>query len=222
VSEPSKVSVVGPGGGEPIRLGPVRMRILQDGRTTGHRLAITESVLRPYTLSLPQHRHARHDEGFHIVSGTAVFTVGDTDYEAPTGTLVVVRPARRTVRQSRRRACRHDQHLRLRSVWSVLQRHERTVQGRRVDTAYSDRGGAPIRHPARDRARVRLPAARTSFPGTVAGNVSTGVRSSARRRAAAGRSQKQRSASTSRSGSPRSRRQAERGQVARRQVTARS
>jgi oxalate decarboxylase/phosphoglucose isomerase-like protein (cupin superfamily) len=40
----------------------------------------------------PQHRHAQHDEGFYVVSGTARFTVGDTSYDAPAGTLVMVPP----------------------------------------------------------------------------------------------------------------------------------
>ncbi len=92
MSEESQVSVVGPDGGEQIDLGPVRMRILEDGSTTGHRLGISESVLPPHTPGPPQHRHARHDEGFYIVSGTAVFTVGDTDYQAPAGTLVMIPP----------------------------------------------------------------------------------------------------------------------------------
>jgi mannose-6-phosphate isomerase-like protein (cupin superfamily) len=53
---------------------------------------VSESASRCCRRTLPvhQHRHARHDEGFYIVSGTAVFTVGDTDYEAPAGTLVMV------------------------------------------------------------------------------------------------------------------------------------
>jgi quercetin dioxygenase-like cupin family protein len=78
--------VVGPDGGEPIQLGPTRMRILEDGSTTGHRLGIGEITL------APQHRHARHDEGFYVVSGTARFTVGETTYDAPAGTLVMVPP----------------------------------------------------------------------------------------------------------------------------------
>lgn len=88
----SEVSVVGPDGGEVIDLGPVRMRILEDGGTTGHRLGIAESTLAPRSPGPPQHRHARHDETFYIVSGTARFTVGEADYEAPAGTLVTVPP----------------------------------------------------------------------------------------------------------------------------------
>ncbi|MFF5475092.1 cupin domain-containing protein [Streptomyces achromogenes] len=86
------VSVVGPGGGETIVLGSTRMRVLEDGSHTGHRLAIAESVLAPHTQGPPQHRHARHDEGFYILSGTVRFTVGDEDHDAVAGTLVMVPP----------------------------------------------------------------------------------------------------------------------------------
>ena len=39
----AQVSVVGPDGGESIQLGPTRMRILEDGSTTGHRLGMGRS-----------------------------------------------------------------------------------------------------------------------------------------------------------------------------------
>ncbi|MEV7203523.1 cupin domain-containing protein [Streptomyces griseoluteus] len=86
------VSVVGPADGETIVLGTTRMRVLEDGSHTGHRLAIAESVLAPHTQGPPQHRHARHDEGFYILSGTVRFTVGNDDYDATAGTLVMVPP----------------------------------------------------------------------------------------------------------------------------------
>ncbi|MDH6119076.1 cupin domain-containing protein [Kitasatospora sp. GAS204B] len=86
------VSVVGPGDGETIVLGTTRLRVLEDGSNTGHRLGIAESVLAPHTPGPPQHRHAQHDEGFYIISGTVRFTVGETDYDAPAGTLVMVPP----------------------------------------------------------------------------------------------------------------------------------
>src|SRR5439155_7805831 len=81
-----------PDGGEIIELGRARMRILQDGRTTAHRLGIGEITLAPHSAGPPQHRHAQHDEGFYVVSGTGRFTVGQTVYEAPRGTLVMVPP----------------------------------------------------------------------------------------------------------------------------------
>ncbi|GAA2917396.1 cupin domain-containing protein [Streptomyces mexicanus] len=86
------VSVVGPGDGETIVLGTTHMRVLEDGSHTGHRLAIAQSVLAPHTQGPPQHRHSRHDEGFYILSGTVRFTVGDEDYDATAGTLVMVPP----------------------------------------------------------------------------------------------------------------------------------
>jgi mannose-6-phosphate isomerase-like protein (cupin superfamily) len=51
--------------------------------TTGYRLGIGEITLAPHTDGPPQHRHARHDEGFYVASGTARFTVGETVYDAP-------------------------------------------------------------------------------------------------------------------------------------------
>ncbi|MFJ8489830.1 cupin domain-containing protein [Streptomyces sp. NPDC094038] len=86
------VSVVGPGDGEVLMLGTTRMRVLEDGRTTGHRLGLAESVLAPHTPGPPQHRHARHDEGFYVVSGSVRFTVGDEEHDATGGTLVMVPP----------------------------------------------------------------------------------------------------------------------------------
>ncbi|MFF0539628.1 cupin domain-containing protein [Streptomyces coelicoflavus] len=86
------VSVVGPGDGETILLGTTRMRVLEDGSHTGHRLGMAESVLAPLTPGPPQHRHARHDEGFYVISGTVRFTVGDEDIDATAGTLVMVPP----------------------------------------------------------------------------------------------------------------------------------
>jgi mannose-6-phosphate isomerase-like protein (cupin superfamily) len=88
----TEVAVIGPGDGEVIQLRPTRMRILEDGRTTQHRLGLGEITLAPHTDGPPQHRHAAHDEGFYVVSGTARFTVGQTIYEAPAGTLVMIPP----------------------------------------------------------------------------------------------------------------------------------
>jgi quercetin dioxygenase-like cupin family protein len=88
----SEVSVVAPDGGELVELGPARVRILEDGGTTAHRLGIGEITLAPHSEGPPQHRHAQHDEGFYVVSGAARFTVGQTVYEAPKGTLVMIPP----------------------------------------------------------------------------------------------------------------------------------
>jgi pimeloyl-ACP methyl ester carboxylesterase/quercetin dioxygenase-like cupin family protein len=86
------ISIVRPGEGELTLAGPVRLCILEDGSTTSHRLGIAELTIAPRTAGPPQHRHALHDEGFYVVSGTAQFTVGDQTYEAVQGTLVMVPP----------------------------------------------------------------------------------------------------------------------------------
>ncbi|MGF7237145.1 MAG: cupin domain-containing protein [Frankia sp.] len=86
-----EVSIVGPNEGA-ITLGAVTMRILEDGSTTSHRLGIGEITIPPHTDGPPQHRHAQHDEGFYVVSGTARFTVGETSHDVPAGTLVMIPP----------------------------------------------------------------------------------------------------------------------------------
>jgi len=88
----ASASIVGPEGGDVIRLGPITMRIIEDGSTTGHRLGLGEITIAPKTAGPPQHRHARHDEGFYVVSGTARFTVGSDTYDAPAGTLAMIPP----------------------------------------------------------------------------------------------------------------------------------
>ncbi|HTZ28956.1 MAG TPA: alpha/beta fold hydrolase, partial [Streptosporangiaceae bacterium] len=88
----SEISITGPHEGEIALSGPIQMRILEDGSTTAHRLGLGEITIAPHTDGPPQHRHARHDEGFYVVSGTARFTVGDTSHDAPAGTLVMVPP----------------------------------------------------------------------------------------------------------------------------------
>ena len=88
----TEVSVVAPDGGEAIQLGPIQMRILEDGRTTGHRLGVGEITIPPGTAGPPQHRHAQHDEGFYVASGTVRFTVGEKSYDAPARSLVMVPP----------------------------------------------------------------------------------------------------------------------------------
>jgi quercetin dioxygenase-like cupin family protein len=87
-----QVAIIGPDDGNAIQLGLVRMRILEDGSTTDHRLGMGEITLPAHTDGPPQHRHASHDEGFYVVSGEATFTVGDETYDAPAGTFVMVPP----------------------------------------------------------------------------------------------------------------------------------
>ena len=86
------VSIVGPEDGDIVLSGPTQMRILEDGSHTAHRLGLGEITIAPHTEGPPQHRHAQHDEGFYVLSGTARFTVGATSHDVGAGTLVMVPP----------------------------------------------------------------------------------------------------------------------------------
>jgi mannose-6-phosphate isomerase-like protein (cupin superfamily) len=86
------ISVIGLADGEPVLSGPVSVRIIEDGSTTSHRLGMAEIVLAPHAGGPPQHRHARHDEGFYVVCGTVRFTSGEQSFDAPARTLVMVPP----------------------------------------------------------------------------------------------------------------------------------
>ena len=91
-----EVAITGPDDGDAIQLGPIRMRILEDGSTTDHRLGMGEITLPPHTDGPPQHRHARHDEGFYVVSGTASFTVATRPMTLPPARWSWSLPALRT------------------------------------------------------------------------------------------------------------------------------
>jgi pimeloyl-ACP methyl ester carboxylesterase/mannose-6-phosphate isomerase-like protein (cupin superfamily) len=88
----TEIRVTGPADGEVALSGPITLRILEDGGTTSHRLGLAEIVLAPHTDGPPQHRHAEHDEGFYVVSGTVRFSSGPTSFDAPARTLVMVPP----------------------------------------------------------------------------------------------------------------------------------
>jgi mannose-6-phosphate isomerase-like protein (cupin superfamily) len=86
------IRVFPPDSDEIVTIGPISIRILEDGSDTDHRISIAEITVPPETDGPPQHWHARHDEGFFVVSGHARFTVGDAHHDAPAGSLVMVPP----------------------------------------------------------------------------------------------------------------------------------
>jgi mannose-6-phosphate isomerase-like protein (cupin superfamily) len=88
----AEVSIVTPDQGEVALKGPTRMRIVEDGSHTEHRLGVGEITIAPHTEGPQQHRHAQHDEGFYVVSGNARFTVGTTTYDAGPRTWVLIPP----------------------------------------------------------------------------------------------------------------------------------
>jgi mannose-6-phosphate isomerase-like protein (cupin superfamily) len=82
------IAYVAPGNGEVVLDGPIRIRILENGTNTGHRLGLTENVLAPATTGPPQHIHREHVETFFVVSGTVRFTSGTEHADVPAGGLL--------------------------------------------------------------------------------------------------------------------------------------
>ena len=85
-----EASIVGPQGGEVVLPGAIQVRMVEDGSGTAHRLAVAVLTVPPRTDGPPPHWHSKHDETFYVIAGTARFTVGDTQREAPAGTFVSV------------------------------------------------------------------------------------------------------------------------------------
>ena len=84
------VSIIGPHDGEIVLPGPIQVRMVEDGRGTSHRLAVAVLTVPAHTDGPPPHWHQKHHETFFVIAGTARFTVGDTQREAPAGTFVSV------------------------------------------------------------------------------------------------------------------------------------
>ena len=78
--------------GEVIQAGPMRLRILEDGQHTNHRLGLVEVIIPPHIDGPPQHIHRQHDETFFVISGTPAFTCGGQTINAQPGTLVTAPP----------------------------------------------------------------------------------------------------------------------------------
>ena len=70
------IHVVGPNDGEQSGGGPIRVRIIEDGSHTGHRLGLIEATVPPGPAMPPQHVHRDHDEIFIVTQGKLRFTSG--------------------------------------------------------------------------------------------------------------------------------------------------
>ena len=74
--------------GEVLDLGDARVRIMEDGSHTHHRVGIGEEWLAPGMSGPPQHLNREHEETFVVVSGTVEFTSGHDICCASPGELV--------------------------------------------------------------------------------------------------------------------------------------
>lgn len=77
------------GAGEIIQIGPVHMRVLEDGSRTDNRIGAVEATVPARTPGPPPHVHRMHDETFLITRGALRFIVGETELDAHAGDYVV-------------------------------------------------------------------------------------------------------------------------------------
>jgi len=84
------IHVVGPNDGEQSGGGPIRVRIIEDGSHTGHRLALIEVTVPPGPAMPPQHVHLDHDEIFIVIQGKLRFTSEGENFDAEAGSCVTV------------------------------------------------------------------------------------------------------------------------------------
>ena len=86
------IRVVGPDDGEQSGGGPIRIRIIEDGSHTAHRLALYEATVPPGPAAPPQHVHREHDEVFIVTRGKLRFTSGTDSVDVEAGSCVTVPP----------------------------------------------------------------------------------------------------------------------------------
>ena len=84
------IHVVQPGEGEVAGSGPIRVRIVEDGSHTEHRLGLVESTVPPGPMQPPPHVHRQHDEVFILTAGKLRFVSGSEAVDVDAGSIVVV------------------------------------------------------------------------------------------------------------------------------------
>jgi quercetin dioxygenase-like cupin family protein len=76
--------------GEIFTIGPITVRVLEDGSHTDNRLGAVEIIVPPGTDQTPLHLHRMHDESFLVTKGTIRFNTGDKNYDALAGDYIVI------------------------------------------------------------------------------------------------------------------------------------
>ncbi|WP_375419217.1 cupin domain-containing protein, partial [uncultured Hymenobacter sp.] len=87
-AEPAIV-LVAPSTGETFTVGPITIRVLEDGTNTDNRLGAVEITVPPGTDQTPQHYHNMHDETFLVTKGKVRFTTGEHHDDVDAGGYVV-------------------------------------------------------------------------------------------------------------------------------------
>jgi mannose-6-phosphate isomerase-like protein (cupin superfamily) len=84
------IHVVRPGEGEMTGGGPIKVRVIEDGSHTGHRLGLIEATVPPTPAQPPQHIHREHDEVFIVTAGKLRLTSDTESVDVEAGSVVVV------------------------------------------------------------------------------------------------------------------------------------
>jgi mannose-6-phosphate isomerase-like protein (cupin superfamily) len=88
----ANVKLVANSTSEIIRIGPIKMYVLEDGSNTDNRLGAVTTIIPARTSGPPQHWHRMHDETFLVTKGTVRFTTGKKNVDAKVGDYIVVPP----------------------------------------------------------------------------------------------------------------------------------
>ncbi|GAD93874.1 hypothetical protein NECHADRAFT_41989 [Paecilomyces variotii No. 5] len=85
------VSFIPVKGGDTLKMGHLRLRVMEDGSNTDMRLSAAEIILPEGTRGPPPHWHEMHDETFLVTEGTVRFHIpGKPNVDAGPGDYVVV------------------------------------------------------------------------------------------------------------------------------------
>jgi mannose-6-phosphate isomerase-like protein (cupin superfamily) len=85
-----EVQFIKTGKGETFTIGPITVRVLEDGSHTDNRVGAVEIIVPPATDQTPLHLHRMHDETFLITKGAIRFNTGDKNFDAQAGDYVVI------------------------------------------------------------------------------------------------------------------------------------
>lgn len=73
-------------------MGPITIRVLEDGSNTDNRIGSIILSIAPKTAGPILHWHRMHDETFYVTKGTVRFTTDKGEHDAKAGDYVVVPP----------------------------------------------------------------------------------------------------------------------------------
>jgi quercetin dioxygenase-like cupin family protein len=85
-----EVQFIKTGKGEIFTIGPITVRVLEDGSHTDNRVGAVEIIVPPATDQTPLHLHRMHDETFLVTKGAIRFNTGDKNFDAQAGDYVVI------------------------------------------------------------------------------------------------------------------------------------